>query len=90
MHSAFSLVLSFQSAVVKMLTIIRTLLEHMVLRSMFSMCSNKVLIIVDIFNCTLVGKALNQIHNTTFCKKLVLWHSNGVARIILCCGDVGN
>ncbi|RZB65239.1 hypothetical protein D0Y65_041331 [Glycine soja] len=68
-----------------MLTIIRTLLENLVLRSM---CSNNVLIIVDIINCTLVGKTLNQIHNTTFCKKLVLWHSNGVARIILGCGDV--
>ncbi|RZB60710.1 hypothetical protein D0Y65_043463 [Glycine soja] len=87
MHFAFSLVLSFQSGVVKMLTIIRNLLEYMVL---ISMCSNKVLIIVDIFNCTLVRKTLNQTHNTTFCKKLVLWHSNGVARIILCCGDVAN
>ncbi|KAG4946692.1 hypothetical protein JHK82_042791 [Glycine max] len=87
MHSAFSLVRSFQSVIGKMLTIIRTLLENLVLRSM---CSNNVLIIVDIINCTLVGKTLNQIHNTTFCKKLVLWHSNGVARIILGCGDVGN
>ncbi|KAL5158643.1 hypothetical protein HKD37_15G043072 [Glycine soja] len=85
MHSAFSLVRSFQSVIGKMLTIIRTLLENLVLRSM---CSNNVLIIVDIINCTLVGKTLNQIHNTTFCKKLVLWHSNGVARIILGCGDV--
>ena len=70
-----------------MSTIIRTLLEHMLLRTKFS---NKVLIIVNILPITDWKDRTKLNAECIFLQKHVLWHSDGALRIIPCYGDVGN
>ena len=71
----------------KMSTIIRTLLEHILMRTMYS---NKFLIIVNILTTPDWKDSTKLNAKCIFLQKHFLCHSDGAIRIIPCYGDVGH